>query len=71
MAGKTNQNQDKRMLSYVNGLLHYFREVEFKNEEELNTFADNLTKFLNKTPLWEFKGWTSEEMEKQREQQGQ
>ena len=60
---------------YNNGVEHlellkkFFREVDFKSEKELNAFADNLTQFLNKTPLWEFKGWTSEEMEKQREQQ--
>ncbi len=63
------------IVDYNNGveclelLKEFFREVEFKSEKELNTFADNLTQFLNKTPLWEFKGWTSEEMEKQCEQQ--
>ena len=50
-------------------LKEFFREVEFKSEKELNAFTDNLTQFLNKTPLWDFKGWTAEEMEKQREQQ--
>ena len=58
---------------YNNGVEHlellkeFFCEVDFKSEKELNNFADNLTQFLNKTPLWEFKGWTAEEMEKQQE----
>lgn len=62
---------------YNNGVEHlellkrFFREVDFKSEKELNTFADNLAQFLNKTPLWDFKGWTSEEMGKKRKEQEQ
>ncbi len=54
---------------YLELLKRFFQAVEFKSEKELNTFADNLTQFLNKTPLWAFKGWTSEEVEKLGEQQ--
>ncbi len=56
-------------VEYQELLMRFFRKVEFKNEKELNAFADNLTKFLNKTPLWEFKGWASEEVKKLREHQ--
>jgi len=62
---------------YNNGVEHLellkgsFREVDFKSEKELNTFAGNLAQFLNKTPLWDFKDWTSEEMKKKREEQEQ
>jgi len=71
------ENLYNTIADYNNGASHmellkeFFREVEFKNEKELNTFANNLAQFLNKTPLWDFKGWTAEEMAKMREEQEQ
>ncbi len=71
------ENLYNTIADYNNGASHmellkeFFREVEFKSEKQLNDFANNLAQFLNKTPLWDIKGWTAEEMAKMREEQEQ